>query len=385
MRILIAPDKFKGSLEALEVCHAVEEGIKLAFPDAKTISIPLADGGEGTARILTEYTQGRFPSVLVNDPLGRKIVAEYGISGDGKTAFIEMATASGLLLLSKDEYNPLLTSTFGTGELISDALDNGVDKIILGIGGSATTDGGIGMAEALGYKFYDAEGRRLMPNGESMSKIASIHTQNKDKRLQSLEVVVACDVKNPLYGQSGAAYVYGPQKGADKIDVEKLDRGLRNLSKIASHTFGTAVAHLPGAGAAGGLGAGALWFLNATLEEGVGIVMEQTGIEEEIKTVDLIITGEGKVDEQTLQGKVIKGLADLCGKYNAPLAVLCGMLSITPKELSEAGITYCVSVLNQPTTLERAQSDAFDNVRDATFNLVRLFFFKDKSKGDTTV
>ena len=380
MRILIAPDKFKGSLEAADVCLAVEEGIKLAFPDADTISVPLADGGEGTTRILTAYTHGRFISVLVNDPLGRKIMAEYGISGDGDTGFIEMASASGLLLLSPEEYNPLLTSTFGTGELIRDALDNGVKRIILGIGGSATTDGGIGMAEALGYKFYDTEGERLAAIGGSMSKIARIDIQNRDERLESLEVVVACDVKNPLYGLSGAAYVYGPQKGANDVVVNQLDEGLLNLSCVASKTFGIDVADIPGAGAAGGLGAGALWFLNATLQEGVGIVMEQTGIEDEIKKADLVITGEGKVDEQTLQGKVIKGLADLCRKYKAPLAVVCGTLSISPEESREAGIAYSVSVLNKPTTLEKAQGEAFINIRDATFNLVRLFFFKDQNR-----
>ena len=380
MRILIAPDKFKGSLEATDVCLAVNEGIKLAFPEAETTSIPLADGGEGTTKILTEYTGGHFVSVEVNDPLGRKIMAQYGISGDGDVAFIEMATASGLLLLSPEEYNPLLTNTFGTGELINHALDHGVKKIILGIGGSATTDGGIGMAEALGYTFHDAEGGRLVPIGESMAKIARIGTQQKDERLKSLEIVVACDVKNPLYGISGAAFVYGPQKGASKIVVDQLDKGLRNLSQIASETFGVDVSDIPGAGAAGGLGAGALWFLNATLQEGVGIVMEQTGIEEEIEKADLVITGEGKVDEQTLQGKVIKGLADLCRKYKAPLAVVCGTLSISPEESRQAGITYAVSVLNRPTTLETAQIEAFANVRNATFNLVRLFFFKDDNK-----
>jgi glycerate 2-kinase len=375
MKILIAPDKFKGSLEATEVCRAVEEGVKLAFPFATTLSVPLADGGEGTTRILTEYSDGKFISVITQDALGRPVEAKYGISGDGETAFIEMAAASGLLLLSREEYNPMLTSTFGTGELILHALECGVKKIILGIGGSATTDGGTGMAGALGYRFYDEYRDELQPVGGSLDKIVSIDLGDVNPLLKTAEIVVACDVTAPLYGTSGAAYVYGPQKGADQEMVRQLDDGLRNLSKVATGIFGKDISQIPGTGAAGGLGAGAIWFLNATLQEGTAIVMQQTGIEKEIENADLIITGEGKVDEQTLQGKVIKGLADLCKRYNAPLAVICGTLSISAEEIQEAGITYAVSVLNKPSTLEQAQADTFANIKDATFNLVRLFFF----------
>lgn len=376
MKILIAPDKFRGSLEATDVCRAVDEGIKLAFPHAKTISVPLADGGEGTAKILTEYTGGKFMEVPVQDPLGRGIMAQYGISGDGETAFIEMAAASGVSLLSLEERNPLKTSTFGTGQLIEHALNKGVRNIILGIGGSATTDGGIGMAAALGYRFYDKQETELQPTGESLVKINRIDFAGADARLRTANIVVACDVTNPLFGEFGAAYVYGPQKGADAVMVVTLDDGLKNLSAVARRTFAKDYSVVPGAGAAGGLGAGALWFLSATLKEGVGIVMEQTGIEQHIREADLVITGEGKVDVQTLQGKVIKGLADLCVANNTPLAVVCGTLSITPEESSEAGITYAVSVLNKPITLEGAFAEAFANIRDATFNLVRLFFFR---------
>jgi glycerate kinase len=374
MRILIAPDKFKGTLEAVDVCRAAEEGIKLAFPDATVEAIPLADGGEGTTSILTKYTNGTFVKAEASDPFGRIISAEYGLSGDGKTAFIEMAAASGLLLLTPDEYNPLLTSTFGTGDLIRHALDQGVEKIILGIGGSATTDGGIGMAASLGFGFCDENHQELNAVGGAMRQIRSINVKNVDVRLKDIEITVACDVTNPLFGTTGAAFVYGPQKGADSKMVVELDEGLKNLSVVATQTFGNDISSVAGSGAAGGLGAGALWFLNAKLREGVGIVMEQAGIEKHIEAADLVITGEGKVDEQTLQGKVIKGLADLCRKYSAPLAVVCGTLNITPEETRQAGISYAVSVLNEPLTLAEAKDEAFDNVRDATFHLVRLFF-----------
>ncbi|WP_229254030.1 glycerate kinase [Dyadobacter sp. NIV53] len=374
MQILIAPDKFRGSLEAAEVCHAVEEGILFAYPDARIIAIPLADGGEGTTKILTDKSGGKYISAEVHDPLGRLMNASYGLSGDGKTAFIEMASASGLKLLSAHEYNPRLTNTFGTGQLILDAIEKGVGKIILGIGGSATTDGGIGMAAALGYHFLDENGKILIPIGESLSKINSIDYQNADTRLLSVSITVACDVTNPLFGLNGAAHIYGPQKGADPDMVKELDRGLQNLTKVAKKAFGKDVSDVPGAGAAGGLGAGCLWFLNAELKEGVGIVMEQTNIAQHIQDSALVITGEGKVDEQTLSGKVVKGLADLCGSYDIPLAVVCGTLMITPEETRSAGITYAVSVLNRPMDLDSAQNNAYTLVKDATFNLVRLFF-----------
>lgn len=374
MNILVAPDKFRGSLEAIDVCRAIEAGILLAYPDANVTTIPLADGGEGTAQILTRQARGKTIRIEVSDPLGRSITASYGLSGDGQTAYIEMAAASGLALLSQEERNPLLTSTYGTGQLIKDALDRGVQQIILGIGGSATTDGGVGMAEALGYHFYDKNNVHLPAKGESMHEVARIDEIEKDRRLNAVFITVACDVTNPLYGPNGAAHIYGPQKGADPEMVELLDNGLKNLSEIASKTFEKDISSYPGAGAAGGLGAGCLWFLNAVLKDGVSIVIEQTHIAERIKDADLVITGEGKVDEQTLAGKVVKGLADFCSINQVPLAVVCGTLQITPEQVRDAGITYAVSVLNRPMDLNQAQADAFELVKDATFHLVRLFF-----------
>lgn len=355
------------------------EGVRLAYPHAEIISVPLADGGEGTTRILTEQSKGKFITAVVHDPLGRFIEAEYGLSGDGNTAFIEMAAASGLNLLKPEERNPLLTNTYGTGELILHAINAGVKKIILGIGGSATTEAGIGMASALGFKFLDENGEEIFANGENLSSIKSIKIEGVNPLLRSVEFIVACDVTNPLYGESGAAYIYGPQKGADNNMVVQLDNGLKNIAKVASETFGDDISNNPGAGAAGGLGAGALWFLNAELREGVSIVMEQTNIAEHIQKADLVITGEGKVDEQTLQGKVVKGLADLCQKNNVPLAVVCGTLMITPEEAENAGITYAVSVLNRPMNLQQAETEAYSLVRDATFHLVRLFFSKSRN------
>lgn len=374
MRILIAPDKFRGSLEAHEVCRAVEEGILLAFPDARVTSIPLADGGEGTTQILTEQSQGSYQSAQVEDPLGRSISASYGLSGDVNVAYIEMASASGLRLLTLQERNPLLTSTYGTGQIVISAIENGVKEIILGIGGSATTDGGIGMAAAVGYRFFDKGGNLLDPIGESLVKIDKIDCEHVDVRLRSVSITVACDVTNPLFGSQGAAYIYGPQKGANQKMVEELDLGLRNLAAVSAKKFGRDVSDQPGAGAAGGLGAGCLWFLNATLKEGVQIVMDKTNLAEHIKNSDLVITGEGKVDEQTLSGKVVKGLAGLCQKFDVPLAVVCGTLMITPEETRAAGITFAVSVLNKPMDLVHAQKNAHILVKEATFNLVRLFF-----------
>ncbi|WP_439556255.1 glycerate kinase [Dyadobacter sp.] len=379
MNILVAPDKFRGSLEADEVCNAVRAGILLAYPNANVTTVPLADGGEGTAQILTKQAGGTQIEVKVSDPLGREITASYGLSADSKVAFIEMAAASGLKLLSEKDRNPLLTTTFGTGELILDALNRGVEKIILGIGGSATTDGGNGLAAALGFRFFDQNSNMLGVNGGSLSLIDRIEIDNVDPRLNNVSIVVACDVSNPLFGTNGAAYVYGPQKGATAEMVEMLDQGLRNLASVATRIFGQDYSEVPGAGAAGGVGAGCMWFLNAELKDGVSIVIEQSNIVGLIKQADLVITGEGKIDEQTLSGKVVKGLADFCQQYQVPLAAVCGTLQITPEQTRDAGITYAVSVLDRPMNLHVAQNEAFRLVRDATFQLVRLFFAKTRS------
>ncbi len=372
MNILIAPDKFRGSLEAAEVCDAVEKGVLLACPSAYVVKTPLADGGEGTAAILTKSQNGKFIEITAGDPLGRGIRAVYGIAGNGKTAFIEMSAASGLQLLQKDEQNPLFTSSYGTGEMIAHALETGVDTIILGIGGSATTDAGTGMARALGFRFLDKAGDEVAPNGENLRKIKSIDDNGKHHLLERCNVIVACDVTNPLYGPNGAAYVYGPQKGADQAGVLLLDEGLRSFAQVASAHFRNSLDNVPGAGAAGGVGAGAVWFLGAKLHEGIRIVMDQLEIPGKIKEMDLVITGEGKADGQTLSGKVVKGLASLCKESGIPLALLCGTLAITPQQAEEAGITYAASILNRPTDLKTAQEEAAERIAEAAYYLTRL-------------
>ena len=287
MKILLAPDKFRGSLDAPQVCQAMTEGISMVSTDIETVSLPMADGGEGTLDLLLWYSGGQKKTAKVHDPLGRLIEAQYGISADGKTAFIEMATASGLNLLKPDERNPLLTSTYGTGELMKAAIEAGVEQIIMGIGGSATTDAGIGMANALGWQFLDADNKAIEAIGGNLSLIKKIIPSPLANQLPVIQV--ACDVTNPLYGPNGAACIYGPQKGADAEAVSILDKGLQDFAHITAlpeETFNS-----PGFGAAGGLGFGCVFFLNATLKEGVKLLMDVCHFDEHLTYVDLIIKG----------------------------------------------------------------------------------------------
>ncbi len=378
MKIVIAPDKFRGSLDAEEVSNAMAEGVRLAYPEAELVTIPLADGGEGTAKALTLHAGGSFVSVKVFDPLGRKIEASYGLSADKKTAFIEMASASGLWLLDLNERDPSKTTSYGTGQLIADAMERGVRHIILGIGGSATNDAGIGMAAALGYRFVDSLGKDLPPNGEHLIHIHSIDCSSVNRLLEDVKITVACDVTNPLYGSDGASLVYAPQKGASLDKAEQLDKGLFILSKVATKAFGRDVSQTPGAGAAGGVGAGAMWFMNATLEPGASIVLRQTEVEKHVQGADLVITGEGKLDHQTLKGKLVLGLASICAANQVPVAVVCGTLAISPREVQQAGLLFAVSAITRPMTLEQAQKEAFKLVSEATFHMIRLFFFNNQ-------
>jgi glycerate 2-kinase len=371
MKILLAPDKFRGSLDAPQVCQAMTEGIAMVSPAIEVVSLPMADGGEGTLDLLLWYSGGKKIKAKVNDPLGRIIEAEYGISADGKTAFIEMATASGLRLLSQDERNPLITNTLGTGELIKSAFESGIENIILGIGGSATNDAGIGMAHALGWQFLDEKGQELAPIGENLVKIHHIIVP-KITDYTKIKTVVACDVTNPLYGKNGAAHIYAPQKGANNEAVEQLDKGLENIAKIIKRDFGKDFAKVAGTGAAGGLGFGAMFFLEAELQEGVKLLMDFCKFEQHLQNVKLIITGEGKIDGQTLQGKLIKGITDQAKKSNIPIAAICGTLDVSPKELQEMGINYATSILNRPMDLDDALKYGHEGVRNATFYLVNL-------------
>ncbi len=376
MKILLAPDKFRGSLNAQQVCEAMTEGIRMVSPEIEVVSLPMADGGEGTLDLLLWYAGGEKKIGSVHDPLHRIVNAEYGISADGKTAFIEMATASGLQLLTKNEQNPLKTSTFGTGELIKSAIETGVEKIILGIGGSATTDAGIGMAAALGWRFFDENNEIVEPIGENLIKIEKIKQPESNIDFSSFNIEVACDVINPLYGENGTAHIYAPQKGADQQAVKQLDEGLQNIAKVFERDFGKSYAHLAGTGAAGGLGFGAMAFLGATLKEGVKLLMDFCDFDEKLKGVNLIITGEGKIDNQTLQGKLIKGITDEAQKANVPVAAICGTLDVSPQELSKIGISYATSILNRPMNLDEALKYGHEGVRNATFYLVNSLILK---------
>ena len=323
MKIIIAPDKFKGSIDSISLCNAIHKEIVALYPAAEVKMFPLADGGDGFSQIIHHYIGTSPVSAQTTDALGRSIVAKYQFESSNQTAFIEMASASGLALLSSSERNPYKTSTYGTGLLIRDAIMRGAAHIILGIGGSATTDGGIGMADALGYMFLDMQGDPLEPCGGNLHLINEIIFPESDL-LENIQFTVACDVKNPLFGPNGAAFVYGPQKGATPEQVKKLDEGLAHLDALFIKFFGRSVADNPGAGAAGGLGAGCDVFLGARLIPGIEYIFDYIDLKKEIADADLIITGEGMLDEQSMQGKVVGHIAEIARKHDKPVHVICG-------------------------------------------------------------
>jgi len=369
LKILISPDKFKGSLTSIEVAEAIEEGIKPVNPHSEIIKFPLADGGDGTASLLTRHFKGRFIKIKVHDPLFKIIEAEYGFAESIRTAFIEMSSASGLRLLDEKYHNPLYTTTLGTGEMIVDTVRRGAKSIILGIGGSATNDAGMGMACALGYKFLDINGKEHSPTGENLQLISTIEDSHILFKPSEIKVLVACDVDNHLYGKKGAAYVYSPQKGATPEIVEELDKGLRNFAGIVMKKYGKDVSHLPGSGAAGGLGAGAIAFLGAELKNGINLFMEITGFEKQLRSTDLIITGEGKFDKQTFQGKVIDGLTRLAGKYNIPILAVCGDIKVDSRELKRHGILKSASLVNHFGSADHAIKNAKSGIIEISRNI----------------
>ena len=373
MKILVAPDKFKGSLNAIQVCEAIAEGIQEVDPGIEIIQCPLADGGEGTAEILTYHTQGKTITKEVNDPLMRPVGASFGISGDGTTAFIEMAVASGLYLLQPEERNCLYTTTYGTGELILEAIHRGVRKIILGIGGSATNDCGMGMATALGYRFLDKNGKQLEPIGENLQYVEEIDDSGLKFNPEALEVNIACDVDNPLYGENGAAWIYGPQKGADDEAIKILDQGLRKINEVFQRQYGTDANTIPGAGAAGGLGAGGVIFLNASLLPGVQLVMDQVNFQEMVEGVDFMITGEGKIDQQTIRGKVVKGVSEAGQQHHIPVAALCGTFDGSIDLIRQLGLVFAASIINKPETLEETIQHTHTGLKTLAFSLIRLY------------
>jgi len=354
MQILIAPDSFKDSLSATAAAAAIEKGLQRASARHQTRSFPLGDGGEGTADILTYHHSGHIISQEVSNPVGKPVNGHYGLSPDGRTAYIEMAAASGLQLLSPEERNPLQTSTYGTGELIVDALRRGARRILLCIGGSATNDGGAGMAAALGYRFLDEQGKALFPRGDNLEAIALIDKSGRIPTLDQVSFEVLCDVDNPLTGPRGAAEVYAPQKGAGAEAVLQLERGLQHLAFLWRQQGGGDLAAIPGAGAAGGLGFGALAFLGAQLFPGTDVVFRETGLRAALAESDLLITGEGRLDAQSGSGKLIAGLCREARQFHLPVIALCGSLEADPEAMETLGLQAAFSILPYPASLEQA-------------------------------
>lgn len=372
MKIIIAPDSFKGSLTALEVAKSIEKGIKKVDESIETVIVPMADGGEGTVQSLIDATGGKIIQTTVHDPLFRQINSFYGIMGDGKTAVIEMAAASGLPLLKNEEQNPLKTSTFGTGELIKDAINKGCTTIILGLGGSATNDGGAGMAQALGVRFLDEKGIELGMCGAELVNIHSVDVSGIDRRINDLNFVVACDVDNPLCGVKGASNVYGRQKGATETDVQTLDKGLAHFSEIMKAEYGFDFNAFPGAGAAGGLGYGVMCFLGAKLERGIEIVTRVTKLAEKMEDADLVFTGEGRIDSQTAFGKTPFGVAQVAKKINIPVIALAGGLGDGYQELYDKGFDGIFSIIDKPMSLEEAIINSEKLLENITESIIRL-------------
>lgn len=372
MKIVIAPDSFKGSLTAKEVAVNIEKGIRRVFADAEVLSIPMADGGEGTVQSLVDSTKGRVVKVSVKGPLLKEVDAFYGILGDGNTAVIEMAAASGLPLLREDERNPMKTTTYGTGEIIKHALDMGCKKIIIGIGGSATNDGGAGMIKALGAKLLDGDGNDIGYGGESLGRLEAIDLSNMDKRLETCKVVAACDVDNPLVGPRGASYVFGPQKGADEAMVKVLDKNLEHYAEVIERTMGISIKDYPGAGAAGGLGGGLLAFLGAELKRGIDIVIEAVGFEEKVRDTDLVITGEGMMDYQTQYGKTPYGVAQIAKKYNIPVIAVVGSMGNNAEVLYDLGFNGIFSIIDRPMTLTQAMSEGAVLLQKTSESIMRV-------------
>jgi len=372
MKIVIAPDSFKESLTALRVCEAVEKGIRIHFPNAEISKVPMADGGEGTVQSLVDATGGQIIQAKVTGPLGKEVEAFYGILGDGKTAVIEMAAASGLHHVPVDKRNPLITTTRGTGELILKALDHKVKHIIIGIGGSATNDGGAGMAKALGAKLLDANGAEMKEGGGSLDQLASIDLTNLDSRLAEVKVEVACDVDNPLTGETGAPAVFGPQKGATPDMVKQLDCNLAHYAAVIEKEMDIHIQDVPGAGAAGGLGGGLLAFLSAELKPGVDIVIEATQLENYIKNADLVITGEGRIDGQTIYGKTPIGVAKTAKKHSVPVIAIAGSIGAGSEAVYEHGISALFSVVPGAVDLSEALEKADENIERTAKNVASV-------------
>ncbi len=372
MRIVVAPQALKGSLTAVEAGQAISIGIQTIYPQAEIQVIPMADGGEGTVQAFVTATGGKIIPQTVTGPLGQTVQAFYGILGDGKTAVIEMAACAGLPLLKPEQRDPRLTTTYGVGELIRAALDQGCRSFLIGIGGSATNDGGAGMAQALGAVLLTDEGKPIARGGRALSTLASISLERMDPRLQECSFDVACDVTNPLCGPQGASAIYGPQKGATPEIVEQLDAALSHYAAILQRDLHCSVAQQPGAGAAGGLGAGLMAFLHATLRPGAQILIEALQLEKHIRQADLVITAEGQIDSQTMYGKTIAAIAHLAKQYHVPVIALAGSLSPDHHVVYDLGIDAINVLPSGPMSLDAAMEQAASLLTQATERALRL-------------
>ncbi|WP_312688800.1 glycerate kinase [Kosakonia sp.] len=372
MKIVIAPDSYKESLSALDVATAIESGFREIFPTAEYVKIPVADGGEGTVEAMVAATEGRIVKVAVKGPLAEPVEAFYGLSGDEKSAFIEMAAASGLEIVPPAKRDPRVTTSWGTGELIRHALDAGVKHIIIGIGGSATNDGGAGMVQALGAKLLDDKGEQIAPGGAALETLARIDIGELDKRLVECRIEVACDVTNPLTGKEGASAVFGPQKGATPEMIARLDEALGHYAKIIARDLDLDVLHLAGGGAAGGMGAALYAFCKAELRQGIEIVTDALSLDKHVADADLVITGEGRIDSQTVHGKVPVGVAKVAKRYAIPVIGIAGSLTADVEVVHHHGIDAVFSVIYKVCSLDDALANAGENVRMTARNVAAV-------------
>lgn len=373
MKIVIAPDSFKESLSAMQVAEAIEQGFSEIFPQAEYIKLPMADGGEGTVESMVAATGGERVHVNVTGPLGQPVNGFFGWMGDGETAVIEMAAASGLHLVAPEQRNPLITTSFGTGELILAALNHGARKIILGIGGSATNDGGAGMMQALGAHFHDIDSKELHVGGAALAQLASVDLSQLDARLAQTDILVACDVDNPLCGAKGASAVFGPQKGATPERVKQLDAALQHYGEKIELATGKSVLNVAGAGAAGGMGAALFGLLNARLQPGIEIVTEALKLADAVQGADLVITGEGRIDSQTVHGKTPVGVARVAKRYDIPVIAIAGGMTPDYSVVHQHGLDAVFSVLNRIQTLPEALEGARENVRVTARNVAAVW------------
>ncbi|WP_312585558.1 glycerate kinase [Atlantibacter sp.] len=372
MKIVIAPDSWKESLTALEVANAIEDGFRQIFPDAEMIKIPMADGGEGTVEAMVAATQGRIVNLSVTGPLGEPVDAFYGLSGNEQQAFIEMAAASGLESVPAARRDPRITTSWGTGELIRHALDAGVRHIIIGLGGSATNDGGAGMVQALGAGLLDAHGEQIAFGGEALRQLERIDLTQLDPRLAECRIEVACDVTNPLTGNDGATAVFGPQKGATPEMVQQLDRALAHYGKVIERDLDKSVMTLQGGGAAGGMGVALYAFCGADLRQGIEIVTQALGLDDAVRAADLVITGEGRIDSQTIHGKVPIGVARVAKRYQLPVIGIAGSLTADVEVVYDHGLDAIFSVIPRICTLDDALVNAAENLRMTARNIAAV-------------